>query len=112
MLSKCFVSRDNKSSVAKTTCIFSLFDDVGLMLQLGAGNNFAVVHCTGYIKNWPPQGIQMDRNPEEEMHASSSCCLVAIGRLQVHSSLVFSINILIVPFFLGDLYSKLRGPEQ
>ena len=48
------------------------------------GNNFAVVHCTGYIKNWPPQGIQMDRNPEDEMHASSSCCLVAIGRLQVN----------------------------
>ena len=50
------------------------------------GNNFAVVHCTGYIKNWPPQGIQMDRNPEDEMHASSSCCLVAIGRLQVTST--------------------------
>ena len=83
------MSRDNKSSVAKTTCIFSLFDDVGLMLQLDvAGNNFAVVHCTGYIKNWPPQGIQMDRNPEDDMHASSSCCLVAIGRLQVLSSLV------------------------
>lgn len=50
------------------------------------GNNFAVVHCTGYIKNWPPQGIQMDRNPEDEMHANSSCCLVAIGRLQVTST--------------------------
>ena len=50
------------------------------------GNNFAVVHCTGYIKNWPPQGISMDRNPEDEMHASSSCCLVAIGRLQVTST--------------------------
>lgn len=50
------------------------------------GNNFAVVHCTGYIKNWPPQGIQMDRNPEDDMHASSSCCLVAIGRLQVTST--------------------------
>lgn len=20
------------------------------------GQNFAVVHCTGYIKNWPPNG--------------------------------------------------------
>ena len=59
-----------------------LYESVGLL----AGNNFAVVHCTGYIKNWPPQGIQMDRNPEDEMHASSSCCLVAIGRLQVESS--------------------------
>jgi len=50
------------------------------------GSNFAVVHCTGYIKNWPPQGIQMERNPEDEMHASASCCLVAIGRLQVTST--------------------------
>jgi aryl hydrocarbon receptor nuclear translocator len=50
------------------------------------GNNFAVVHCTGYIKNWPPQGIQMERNVEDDMHASSSCCLVAIGRLQVTST--------------------------
>jgi len=49
------------------------------------GSNYAVVHCTGYIKNWPPQGLHMDRS-EEEMHASSSCCLVAIGRLQVTSS--------------------------
>jgi len=50
------------------------------------GANYAVVHCTGYIKNWPPQGIQLDRNPEDDMHASSSCCLVAIGRLQVTST--------------------------
>ena len=49
----------------------------------GAGN-FHVVHCTGYIKNWPPQGIQLDRGQEEELQGSS-CCLVAIGRLQVTS---------------------------
>ena len=29
-----------------------------------------VVHCTGYIKNWPPQGIQMERSVEDELHAS------------------------------------------
>ena len=83
-----------------------------MLQKLVSGNNFAVVHCTGYIKNWPPQGIQMDRNPEDEMHASSSCCLVAIGRLQVqfsHLSITQHSN---VPFILGDLYSKLRGPEQ
>ncbi|KAJ2947858.1 hypothetical protein O0L34_g9647 [Tuta absoluta] len=49
------------------------------------GHNYAVVHCTGYIKNWPPTGMQMDRVQEDELHASH-CCLVAIGRLQVTST--------------------------
>lgn len=49
------------------------------------GQNYAVVHCTGYIKNWPPTGVQLERQTEEEMH-SSHCCLVAIGRLQVTST--------------------------
>lgn len=53
------------------------------------GINYAVVHCTGYIKNWPPTdiypGVQMDRAPDDDnMHAH--CCLVAIGRLQVTST--------------------------
>ncbi|XP_042220700.1 aryl hydrocarbon receptor nuclear translocator homolog isoform X5 [Homarus americanus] len=49
------------------------------------GHNYAVVHCTGYIKNWPPTGVQMERG-EEEAHGSTHCCLVAIGRLQVTST--------------------------
>lgn len=53
------------------------------------GQNYAVVHCTGYIKNWPPtemyQGVQMDRGDGDDMH-HSHCCLVAIGRLQVTST--------------------------
>lgn len=56
------------------------------------GHNYAVVHCTGYIKNWPPtgqfdthglSGVQMERTVDED---GSHCCLVAIGRLQVTST--------------------------
>ncbi|XP_075217529.1 aryl hydrocarbon receptor nuclear translocator homolog tgo isoform X3 [Lycorma delicatula] len=47
------------------------------------GHNYAVIHCTGYIKNWPPTGVQMERAVEED---GSHCCLVAIGRLQVTST--------------------------
>ncbi|KAH7643735.1 aryl hydrocarbon receptor nuclear translocator-like protein [Dermatophagoides farinae] len=50
------------------------------------GNHYAVVHCTGYIKNWPPSGVQMERlDTSDENHAVNNCCLVAIGRLQVTS---------------------------
>ncbi|KAJ8972701.1 hypothetical protein NQ314_000068 [Rhamnusium bicolor] len=50
------------------------------------GQNFAVVHCTGYIKNWPRTGVQLERQQGyDEIHASH-CCLVAIGRLQVTST--------------------------
>ncbi|XP_052283469.1 aryl hydrocarbon receptor nuclear translocator homolog isoform X2 [Dreissena polymorpha] len=45
------------------------------------GNHYAVVHVTGYIKNWPPTGVQT-----EDDHGNSHCCLVAIGRLQVTSA--------------------------
>ncbi|XP_018573508.1 aryl hydrocarbon receptor nuclear translocator homolog isoform X2 [Anoplophora glabripennis] len=53
------------------------------------GQNFAVVHCTGYIKNWPPTdmfpGVQLERQADDEIH-TAHCCLVAIGRLQVTST--------------------------
>uniref|UniRef100_A0A7E4VXY4 Aryl hydrocarbon receptor nuclear translocator homolog n=1 Tax=Panagrellus redivivus TaxID=6233 RepID=A0A7E4VXY4_PANRE len=39
------------------------------------GQNYVVVHCTGYIKNAPPAGID----------APQTSCLVAIGRLQIAS---------------------------
>ncbi|XP_066504055.1 aryl hydrocarbon receptor nuclear translocator 2 [Hoplias malabaricus] len=46
---------------------------------------YSVVHCTGYIKAWPPAGMTI---PEEDTEAgqTSKYCLVAIGRLQVTSS--------------------------
>ncbi|XP_050186340.1 aryl hydrocarbon receptor nuclear translocator isoform X5 [Myiozetetes cayanensis] len=47
--------------------------------------HYVVVHCTGYIKAWPPAGVSL---PDDDPDASqgSKFCLVAIGRLQVTSS--------------------------
>ncbi|KAM9860841.1 aryl hydrocarbon receptor nuclear translocator 2 [Aulostomus maculatus] len=58
---------------------------------------YSVVHCTGYIKAWPPAGMTV---PEEDSEAGQTgkYCLVAIGRLQVTSSPVsMDMNGLSVP---------------
>ncbi|XP_038643016.1 aryl hydrocarbon receptor nuclear translocator-like, partial [Scyliorhinus canicula] len=45
---------------------------------------YVVVHCTGYIKAWPPTGVTLpDDEPEGQ---GNKFCLVAIGRLQITSS--------------------------
>lgn len=49
------------------------------------GHNYAVMHCTGYIKNWPPTGVTIDRGQDDDLH-NTHCCLVAIARLQITSS--------------------------
>uniref|UniRef100_A0A8C6TFN4 Aryl hydrocarbon receptor nuclear translocator n=1 Tax=Neogobius melanostomus TaxID=47308 RepID=A0A8C6TFN4_9GOBI len=43
---------------------------------------YVVVHCTGYIKSWPPGGVSLS-DEETDNNQGSRCCLVAIGRLQV-----------------------------
>ncbi|XP_068179519.1 aryl hydrocarbon receptor nuclear translocator isoform X3 [Antennarius striatus] len=43
---------------------------------------FVVVHCTGYIKSWPPAGVSLT-DSEADNTQGSRYCLVAIGRLQV-----------------------------
>ncbi|XP_058485072.1 aryl hydrocarbon receptor nuclear translocator 2 isoform X1 [Solea solea] len=58
---------------------------------------YSVVHCTGYIKAWPPAGMTI---PDEDTEAGQTgkYCLVAIGRLQVTSSPVsMDMNGLAVP---------------
>lgn len=49
------------------------------------GHQYAVMHCTGYIKNWPPTGVTIDRGQDDDLH-NTHCCLVAIARLQITSS--------------------------
>ncbi|KAJ8005052.1 hypothetical protein DPEC_G00142650 [Dallia pectoralis] len=43
---------------------------------------YVVVHCTGYIKSWPPAGVNLT-DEETDNTQGSRYCLVAIGRLQV-----------------------------
>uniref|UniRef100_UPI0037E9B651 aryl hydrocarbon receptor nuclear translocator isoform X2 n=1 Tax=Semicossyphus pulcher TaxID=241346 RepID=UPI0037E9B651 len=43
---------------------------------------YVVVHCTGYIKSWPPAGVSLT-DDETDNTQGSRYCLVAIGRLQV-----------------------------
>uniref|UniRef100_A0A8C5GVD5 Aryl hydrocarbon receptor nuclear translocator-like n=1 Tax=Gouania willdenowi TaxID=441366 RepID=A0A8C5GVD5_GOUWI len=43
---------------------------------------YVVVHCTGYIKSWPPAGVTLTED-ETDNNQGSRYCLVAIGRLQV-----------------------------
>ncbi|KAK0173667.1 hypothetical protein PV328_006829 [Microctonus aethiopoides] len=54
------------------------------------GQSYAVVHCTGYIKNWPPtgdRGSSVQTGPDGVSEdGNTHCCLVAIGRLQVTST--------------------------
>lgn len=50
--------------------------------------NYAVVHCTGFIRNWPPPDLfaEMQISSDEDSQ-QTRCCLVAIGRLQISSTL-------------------------
>ncbi|XP_034063891.1 aryl hydrocarbon receptor nuclear translocator isoform X2 [Gymnodraco acuticeps] len=43
---------------------------------------YVVVHCTGYIKSWPPSGVSL-ADDDSDNTQGSRYCLVAIGRLQV-----------------------------
>lgn len=43
---------------------------------------YVVVHCTGYIKSWPPAGVTLS-DEDADNSQNNRFCLVAIGRLQV-----------------------------
>uniref|UniRef100_A0A667XG77 Aryl hydrocarbon receptor nuclear translocator n=1 Tax=Myripristis murdjan TaxID=586833 RepID=A0A667XG77_9TELE len=51
-------------------------------LYLEGEPQYVVVHCTGYIKSWPPAGVSLT-DEEADNTQGSRYCLVAIGRLQV-----------------------------
>ena len=49
----------------------------------------------------------MDRSGEDELHASSSCCLVAIGRLQVNTVCFHTIVENVRPEVPNSIFSRI-----
>uniref|UniRef100_A0A8K9X0Q4 Aryl hydrocarbon receptor nuclear translocator 2 n=1 Tax=Oncorhynchus mykiss TaxID=8022 RepID=A0A8K9X0Q4_ONCMY len=94
----CMGSR--RSFICRMRCVsvcVSFLHENGLGPSKEGEDQYSVVHCTGYIKAWPPAGMTI---PEEDTEAgqTSKYCLVAIGRLQVTSSPVsMDMNGLTVP---------------
>ncbi|XP_014812511.1 PREDICTED: aryl hydrocarbon receptor nuclear translocator-like protein 2 isoform X1 [Calidris pugnax] len=42
---------------------------------------YCTIHCTGYMKNWPPNDVGVEEENDVEKDGSNFNCLVAIGRL-------------------------------
>ncbi|XP_008567654.1 PREDICTED: aryl hydrocarbon receptor nuclear translocator-like protein 2 isoform X2 [Galeopterus variegatus] len=42
---------------------------------------FCTIHCTGYLRSWPPNIVGMEEERHSKKDNSHSTCLVAIGRL-------------------------------
>nr|XP_054298883.1 basic helix-loop-helix ARNT-like protein 2 isoform X9 [Pongo pygmaeus] len=43
---------------------------------------FYTIHCTGYLRSWPPNIVGMEEERNSKKDNSNFTCLVAIGRLQ------------------------------
>nr|XP_041569597.1 aryl hydrocarbon receptor nuclear translocator-like protein 2 isoform X4 [Taeniopygia guttata] len=58
--------------------------DVSPREKLVDGKNhrkYCTIHCTGYLKNWPPNEVGVEEENDVEKDSSNFNCLVAIGRL-------------------------------
>uniref|UniRef100_A0A8D0HDR3 Basic helix-loop-helix ARNT like 2 n=1 Tax=Sphenodon punctatus TaxID=8508 RepID=A0A8D0HDR3_SPHPU len=58
---------------------------------------YCTIHCTGYLKSWPPNEVGMEEEAEAEKDSSNFNCLVAIGRLHSHIVLQKSGEIKVKP---------------
>lgn len=79
-----FICRMKVGSVIADSMSFAHLNRLKRKNSLGPaqdGQNYAVLHCNGYIKNCPPTNVQIEGQIGEE-----HCCLIAIGRLQVTST--------------------------
>ncbi|GAB5573639.1 aryl hydrocarbon receptor nuclear translocator-like protein 2 isoform X4 [Prionailurus iriomotensis] len=47
----------------------------------GNHRKFCTIHCTGYLRSWPPNIVGMEEEKDSKKDSSNFTCLVAIGRL-------------------------------
>ncbi|CAN0298995.1 unnamed protein product [Rangifer tarandus platyrhynchus] len=45
---------------------------------------FCTIHCTGYLRSWPPNIAGMEEERDNKKDRSNFTCLVAVGRLRPH----------------------------
>ncbi|XP_045220836.2 basic helix-loop-helix ARNT-like protein 2 isoform X5 [Macaca fascicularis] len=57
---------------------------------------FYTIHCTGYLRSWPPNIVGMEEERNSKKDNSNFTCLVAIGRLQPY----------IIPQNSGEIHVK------
>uniref|UniRef100_A0A8C8U0W5 Basic helix-loop-helix ARNT like 2 n=1 Tax=Peromyscus maniculatus bairdii TaxID=230844 RepID=A0A8C8U0W5_PERMB len=46
---------------------------------------FYTVHCTGYLRSWPPNVVGMEKERDNEKDSGPLTCLVAMGRLHPYA---------------------------
>ncbi|XP_028747501.1 aryl hydrocarbon receptor nuclear translocator-like protein 2 isoform X1 [Peromyscus leucopus] len=46
---------------------------------------FYTVHCTGYLRSWPPNVVGMEKERDNEKDSGPLTCLVALGQLHPYS---------------------------
>lgn len=46
---------------------------------------FYTVHCTGYLRSWPPSVVGMEKERGSEKDSGPLTCLVAMGRLHPYT---------------------------
>ncbi|XP_013380047.1 protein cycle [Lingula anatina] len=43
---------------------------------------YALIHCTGYLKSWPPAKLGLEEDTDSDSDGGNTTCLVAVGKVQ------------------------------
>ncbi|KAG3292233.1 aryl hydrocarbon receptor nuclear translocator like 2 [Ictidomys tridecemlineatus] len=65
------------------SCKISVKEEHGCLPNLKKKDHrkFCTIHCTGYLRSWPPDMVGMEEERDNKKDNSHFTCLVAIGRL-------------------------------